>query len=187
MRPTDNDPKGNDPVDRDPTNAEVVGYLRHVSLHFAFFKGKDSIDQSLSFHQFEFRTDVKGVPHVFEAQFTDLSSFKVMVTSTKEALDEYPRGKALKSLLYGQCFPDVEAFAIACRNAAGDNTQTIDLAHSIFVNGKCVDDLLVVLQDMAIEEKKLAEEVKKLQDKMHILIQLVTMFCTPADFRRHTE
>ena len=184
MWPMDNDPEGNDPVDRDPTNAEIVGYLRHVSLHFAFFKDKAAIDQSLNFHQFEFRTDVGGTPHIFEAQFTDLAKFTVMVTSTKETLAKYPRGPALNSLLFGQCFPDVETFAVACRNALGDNLETINLAGSIFVNGKCVDELLVVLQDMATEETQLATEVKILQDKMKILTQLVTMFCVYPDFHR---
>ena len=184
MRPTDTDPKGNDPVDRDPTNAEVVGYLRHVSLQFAFFKDKASIDQSLSFHQFEFRTDVGGTPHIFEAQFEDLATFKVMVTSTKETLATYPRGNALKSLLFRQPFPDVEAFAVACRNALGDNIETFDLAGCIFVNGKCVDELIVDLQDMVAEKKQLATEVKNLQDKINILTQLVTMFCVYPDFHR---
>jgi hypothetical protein len=143
------------------------------------------MDQSLNFQHFEFRTDIKGVPHVFEAQFTDLATFKVTVTSTKEALVSYPRGKALKYLLYDVCFPDVETFAIACRNAGGDNTETVDLARSIFVNGKCVDELLVVLQDMATEETQLATEVKNLQAKMNILTQLVTMFCVYPDFHRN--
>jgi len=142
MRPTDNDPKGNDPVDRDPTNAEIVQFLRHTSLHFALHKDKATMDQSLNFQHFEFRTDIKGVPHVFEAQFTDLATFKVTVTSTKETLVAYPRGKALKYLLYDVCFPDVETFAIACRNAGGDNTETVDLARSIFINGKCVDEAI---------------------------------------------
>ncbi len=70
-----------------------------------------------------------------------------MVTSTKETLAQFPRGKTPVSLMYGQCFPSVETFAIACRNAAGDNTLTVDLAGSIFVNGMCVDELLAVLQD----------------------------------------
>lgn len=147
MRPTDNDPKGNDPVDRDPTNAEIVQFLRHTSLHFALHKDKATMDQSLNFQHFEFRTDIKGVPHIFEAQFTDLATFKVTVTSTKEALVAYPRGKALKYLLYDVCFPDVETFAISCRNAGGDNTETVDLARSIFVNGKCVDEAIDALDD----------------------------------------
>ena len=184
MRPTDNDPKGNDPIDRDPTNEEIVGYLRHVSLHFAFLKDKARMDQSLSFHQFEFRTEVGGTPHIFEAQFENLATFPVMVSSTEETLATYPRGAALKSLMYRQSFRDVQAFAVACRNALGDNIETFDLARSIFVNGKCVDELIVDLQDMVAEKKQLATEVKNLQDKMNILTQLVTMFCVYPDFHR---
>jgi hypothetical protein len=214
MRPTDNDPKGNDPVDRDPTNAEIVQFLRHTSLHFALHKDKATMDQSLNFQHFEFRTDIKGVPHVFEAQFTDLATFKVTVTSTKEALVAYPRGKALKYLLYDVCFPDVETFAIACRNAGGDNTETVDLARSIFVNGKCVDEAIDALDDerfakpvaaaahdktrdttgtgttgteQEVAEKQLANEVKNLQNKMHILVQLITMFAVRPDFPRYGE
>jgi len=210
MRPTDNDPKGNDPVDRDPTNEEIVQFLRRTSLHFAFQKDKATMDQSLNFHQFEFRTDIKGVPHIFEAQFTDLATFKVMVTSTKETLVSYPRGKALKYLLYGVCFPDVETFAIACRNAAGDNTETVDLARSIFVNGKCVDeaidakvlvepehepvteptnektdenDLAVSVDDKTAYEQEVDTKIKKLQAHIHILTQIVTILCLNSDSR----
>jgi hypothetical protein len=210
MRPTDNDPKGNDPVDRDPTNEEIVQFLRGTSLHFAFQKDKATMDQSLNFHQFEFRTDIKGVPHIFEGQFTDLATFKVMVTSTKDALAAYPNGNALKSLLYGQCFPDVEAFAIACRNAAGDNTEIVDLARSIFVNGKCVDeaidaldderfakpvaeptidktdekDLAASVDDKTAYEQEVDTKIKKLQAHIHIITQIVTILCLNSDSRR---
>jgi len=165
-----------------PTNADIVRYLHRVSMHFAMFK--PIMDQSLSFHQFEFRTEVGGTPHIFEAQFENLATFNVMVTSTKETLATYPRGNALKSLLFRQPFPDVEAFAVACRNALGDNIQTFPLAGSIFVNGKCVDELLSVLEEKANEEKELATEVQKLKDKMYILTQLVTMLCVYTDFHR---
>jgi hypothetical protein len=182
--PKCSDPTGSDPVDTPPTNAAVLDYLRHISLHFAFFKGKDAMDQSLSFHQFEFRTEVAGTLHIFEAQFENLAHFNVMVTSTEESLAKYPRGNALISLLYRQSFRDVEAFAVACLNAIGHNIKTFDLAGCIFVNGKCVDELIVVLQDMATEKKQIATEVKHLQDKMHILSQLVTMFCVNPEFHR---
>ena len=181
-KPTNADNDRNDPAVMKPTNAEIVRYLHRVSMHFAMFK--PTMDQSLSFHQFEFRTDVGGTPHVFEAQFENLATFNVMVTSTEESLTTYPRGNALKSLLFRQSFRDVEAFAVACRNALGDNIETFDLAGCIFVNGKCVDELIVDLQDMAAEKKQLATEVKNLQDKMNILTQLVTMFCVYPDFHR---
>jgi hypothetical protein len=189
MRPTDNDPKGNDPVYRAPTNAEIAGYLRHMSLHFAMFK--PFMDESFRFHQFEFRTDVGGTPHIFEAQFTDLANFKVYVTSSEETLAKNHRGNACKSLLYDRCFRDVEAFAVACRNALGDDLDSVPLAGSIFVNGKCVDELLEVLQDMAIEEQQVAKEVKHLKEKMHTLTSIVTEMLTSmlhkTDFPQHGE
>ena len=165
-----------------PTNADIVRYLHRVSMHFAM--AKPTMDQSLSFHQFEFRTEVGGTPHVFEAQFENLATFKVMVTSTKEDLAKYPKGNALKSLLFRQSFPDVEAFAVACRNALGDNIETFPLAGSIFVNGQCVDELLSVLEEKANEEKELAIEVQKLKNGICILTQIVTMLCVYPALRR---
>ena len=174
-KPTNADNDHNDPAVMKPTNEEIVRYLHRVSMHFAMFK--PTMDQSLSFHQFEFHTDVGGTPHVFEAQFENLATFNVMVTSTEESLTTYPRGNALKSLLFRQSFRDVEAFAVACRNALGDNLETFDLAGSIFVNGQCVDELLSVLEEKANEEKELATEVQKLKNGIRILTQIVTMIC----------
>ena len=162
-----------------PTNADIVRYLHRVSMHFSM--AKPTMDQSLSFHQFEFHTNFGGTPHVFEAQFENLATFKVMVTSTKEDLARYPKGNALKSLLFRQSFPDVEAFAVACRNALGDNIETFPLAGSIFVNGKCVDELVSVLEEKANEEKELATEVQKLKDKMYLLELIVTLMCKNTD------
>ena len=165
----------NAPVVTKPTNAEIVRYLHRVSMHFAMFK--PTMDQSLSFHQFEFHTDVGGTPHVFEAKFVDLKDFEVVCTTTKDAFAKYERAKALTSLLYDSCFCDVEAFAVACRNALGDNLETFDLAGSIFVNGQCVDELLSVLEEKANEERELATEVQKLKNGICILTQIVTMLC----------
>jgi hypothetical protein len=151
------------------------------------------MDESFRFHQFEFRTDVGGTPHIFEAQFTDLANFKVYVTSSEETLAKNHRGNACKSLLYDRCFRDVEAFAVACRNALGDDLDSVPLAGSIFVNGKCVDELLEVLQDMAIKEQQLANEVKNLKEKMHmtslttIVTSTLTSMLHKADFPRHGE
>ena len=165
-----------------PTNADIVRYLHRVSMHFAMLK--PTMDQSLSFYQFEFRTDVGGTPHVFEAKFVDLKDFEVVCTTTKDAFAKYERAKALTSLLYDSCFCDVEAFAVACRNALGDNLETFDLAGSIFVNGQCVDELLPVLEEKTNEEKELATEVQKLKNGICILTQLMTMFCVYPDFHR---
>ena len=166
-----------------PTNADIVRYLHRVSMHFAMFK--PTMDQSLSFHQFEFRTDVGGTPHVFEAKFVDLKDFEVLCTTTKDAFAKYERGNALTSLLYDSCFSDVEAFAVACRNALGDNLETLPLAGSIFVNGQCVDEILSDLEEQDNDEKELATEVKKMKVHLHLLTQLVTEMCIKhLDFHR---
>jgi hypothetical protein len=146
MRPTDNDPKGNDPIDRDPTNEEIVDYLQRATMHFCPVLLRQITKKPTIF---EFRTDL----HHFEAMFVDLTpKSKVLCTTTAEAFDKYPRAKALKSLLHDQCFKDVEAFAVACRNALGDNIETFDLAGSIFVDDKCVDEILDTIEDKRFAE-----------------------------------
>ena len=197
MRPMDNDPKGNDPIDRDPTNAEIVAYLHNGSRHWCPVLRKH-VGTSWDF---EFRTEFEGTPHCFLAQFMDLKDFKLLCINTEHTLGEYDRGNALKSLLLMRTFFDVEAFAVACRNALGDNIATCSLAGSIFVNGQCVDKLLDALEDKrfakvfvepvtspaedktdkkepaspAEDKKELAEEVDKLKQQMHTLMQIVTI------------
>ena len=165
-----------------PTNADIVRYLHRVSMHFC--KLKPTMDEKFNFTTFKFHTNFGGTPHCFDAQFVDLKDFEVVCTTTKNAFAKYERAKALTSLLYDSCFCDVEAFAVACRNALGDNIETFDLTGSIFVNGQCVDELLSVLEENTKEEKELATEVQKLKDKMNILTQLMTMFCVYPDFHR---
>ena len=167
MPPTDNDPKGNDPVDRDPTNEEIVAYLQRDSMHFCKVIHKN-IGKPPS--RFEFRTDFfQGMPHHFQAMFVDMKDYKVLCTTTEETFDKYPRAKALKSLLFDQCFPNVEAFAVACRNALGDNIETFGLAGYIFVDGECVTKVLGALDAKATEEKELATEVKELAAEVKTL------------------
>lgn len=152
----DNDPKGNDPVDRDPTNEEVVAYLHNGSRHWCPILLKQVGTRPSGF---EFRTEFEGMTHHFEAMFmfVDLKDSKVMCTTTAEAFGKYPRANALKSLLHDKCFHDVEAFAVACRNALGDNITTFSLAGSIFVKGECIDKLLDALEAKfaAVCEKEL--------------------------------
>lgn len=147
MRPMDNDPKGNDPIYRDPTNEEIVHYLRDTCLHFSCYGDKATMDKMYHFYQFDFRTHVGETLCVIEAQFVDLATWRVAVTSSKEKLAQYPRGNALASLLCGQVFPDVPAFAVACRNALGDDLETFPLTGCIFTNQICVDSILEVLED----------------------------------------
>ena len=183
MRPTDNDPKGNDPVDRDPTNAEIVHYLQRDSMHFCPVIGK-KVGKNLT--KFEFRTDFKGMLHCFEGTFLDMKNYKVLCTTTADDFDKYPRAKALKSLLEDVCFPSVEAFAVSCRNAMGDNTETFDLAGCIFIDNQCVDDIIDALDAKATEEDELAAEVKNLteREKLLILEILMTFIYENADLRR---
>ena len=171
MPPTDNDPKDKDPVDSDPTNEEIVGYLQRGSMHFCPVLRRHV---GTTF-KFEFRTD----SHHFEGTFVDLTQkSKVLCTTTEETFDKYPRAKALKSLLFDQCFPDVEAFAVACRNALGDNIETFDLAGCIFVDDKCVDEILDALEDKrfakVLQEPPLSPAEDKPVDKelAHAQVQL---------------
>ena len=157
MRPTDNDPKGNDPVDRDPTNEEIVHYLQRGDMRFCPVLRR----HVGSTFKFEFRTNyLQGITHHFEAMFVDLTpKSKVLCTTTADDFDKYPRAKALKSLLEDVCFPSVEAFAVSCRNAMGDNIETFDLAGCIFVEDQCVDEIIDALDAKATEEKELAKEL----------------------------
>ena len=105
------------------------------------------MDKMYHFYQFDFRTHVGATLCVIEAQFVDLATWRVAVTSSKEKLAQYPRGNALASLLCGQVFPDVPAFAVACRNALGDDVETFSLTGCIFTNQICVDSILEVLEN----------------------------------------
>jgi len=171
MRPTDNDPKGNDPVDRDPTNEEIVHYLQRGSKRFC---------PTLQRHvgapfEFELRTNFfQGMMHHFKAMFVDLTpTSKVLCTTSAEEFDKYPRANALKSLLLDKCFPSVEAFSVACRNALGDNIQAFDLAGNIFVNDQCVDEAIDALDAKATEEKMLAEKLATEVETMKYQIELL--------------
>ena len=128
-----------------PTNADIARYLHRVSMHFCM--SNPTMDEKFNFTTFEFRTEFGGTLHHFEAQFVDLKDFKVLCCNTEHTLEQYDRGNALKSLLKMRTFSDVEAFAVACRNALGDNLETLPLAGSIFVNGQCVDEILSDLEE----------------------------------------
>jgi hypothetical protein len=209
MRPTDNDPKGNDPIDRNPTNEEIVAYMHVHGMHFCPVL-RQTVGKKVT--KFEFRTEFKGTLHCFEGTFLDGSaSSKVLGTTPKEQFQKYARAKALEALLDDVCFPTVEAFAISCRNALGDNIDEVSLAGAIFVEGKCVDELLDALEDKRFAEvfvepvaspaevktddkelttedktdtKNLAIEVKILKHKIQFITQLVTMLCVQADYHR---
>lgn len=73
----------------------------------------------------------------FEANFVDLKRFEVLCTMSEERMRRYPRGNAVASMLCGRTFPTVEAFAVACHNALGDNVASVPLDGRI-----CVYDTL---------------------------------------------
>ena len=186
MHTTHKDRKDKDPVDSDPTNTEIVRYLQRGSMHFCTVLRRHIYKPS---SRFEFRTQFGGTPHCFEAQFVDLQDFKVVCTTTKETFRKYRRAYALTSLLHDKCFSDVEAFAVACRNALGDDIQTEPLAGCIFVDGQCVDELIDAPEEKAIDQKQLATDVQKLQGStkimQDILAQIVTsMYVARADSAR---
>ncbi len=177
-------------IDRKPkTNEQIVAYMhKHVhGMHFCPVIGQ-TVGKKVT--KFEFRTDFKGTLHCFEGTFLDGSaSSKVLGTTPKEEFQKYARAKALEVLLDDVCFPSVEVFAISCRNALGDNIETFDLAGCIFVEGKCVDDLIdaaaAALSAKATEDKNLAAEVKKMKKQMFILTQIVTQLCVETG--RHSS
>jgi hypothetical protein len=207
MRPTDNDPKGNDPIDRNPTNEEIVAHLQRglvMRMHFCPLIGK-KVGKKMT--TFELRTNFQDAEHRFEGMWLDGTGTKVLAGSINK---EHSRAKALASLIEDKCFPSVEAWVVACRNALGDNIDKVSLAGSIFVEGKCVDELLDALEDKRFAEvfvepvaspaedktdekelntenqtdtKNLATEVKILKREIQIITQIVTILCE-ADYHR---
>jgi hypothetical protein len=117
------------------TNEELVGFMRNDAL-------------AKNFRNFEFRVrwngkavDPKGAHRIrFEATFVDLRSFEVTCTLSEESLRRYPRGNAAASMLYGRTFPSVEAFAVACHNALGQNVASVPLYGSIYVYSLVPDE-----------------------------------------------
>jgi hypothetical protein len=137
MPPTDNDPK-------DPTNEEIVHYLQRGLVmrmrECPILKRKIG----KQYTNFKLRTKFQGAEYIFEGMWLDGTANKVLAVARKRA---YPRAKAIASLIDDKCFPSVEAWAVACRNALGDNIDTFPLAGSIFVDGQCVDELLNAEKD----------------------------------------
>jgi hypothetical protein len=171
---------------KDPSNEEIVDYLQRglVMRMRECPVLKRKVGKKLT--TFELRTNFLGADYRFEGMWLDGTGTKVLAGATNK---EYCRANALASLLDDKCFAGVEAWAVACRNALGDNVDNISLAGSIFVDGQCVDDLLVVAS--AAEDKTddkqpaspvhktddkvddLAVQVKRLHDKTNILAEIV--------------
>jgi len=79
----------------------------------------------------EFEFCVQGIASHrlrFAACFVDHSTdYRVRCTTPVSQLLDWPRGKALVSLLHNQCFAGVEEFAVACLNALGADVDTCAL------------------------------------------------------------
>ena len=67
----------------------------------------------------------------FAGRFVDRTDYRVLCTTSVSDLLDYPRGKALVSLLHNQCFGGVEEFAVACLNALGADLDTCALEGKI--------------------------------------------------------
>jgi hypothetical protein len=112
-------------------------------------KTNEEVERSLhedalakKFHSFEYRLKWNGravAPNGghtvrFEAKFVDLARFEVCCTFTEGHMRRYPRGNTVASMLFGRTFAGVEAFAVACHNALGDDVASVPLDGRI-----CVD------------------------------------------------
>jgi hypothetical protein len=75
--------------------------------------------------EFEYHTEFDNQHLVFHGWFIDRAEYRVCCTTPHEVLHSYPRGKALVSLLHDQRFAGVEAFAVACQNALGEDVDTV--------------------------------------------------------------
>ena len=95
-----------------PANEPVVRELHHTSW-----------DADVT--GFEYHTEFDNEHLIFHGWFIDRAGYKVCCTTPHEVLHSYPRGKALVSLLHNQSFAGVEAFAVACQNALGEDVDTV--------------------------------------------------------------
>ena len=135
MPSTDKNPKPK-------TNEEIEAYMRKAVAGTRPTKPctDGMLERRLSHTKpFEFRTNFQDTEHIFQAMFLDGAGRKVLAASPNEAP---ARAKAIASLIDDKCFPSVEAWVVACRNALGDDIDSFVLAGAIFVDGECVDELL---------------------------------------------
>ena len=82
----------------------------------------------------EFEFCAKGVASNelrFAGRFVDRKDYRVLCTTSVSELLDYPRGKALVSLLHNQCFGGVEEVTVACLNALGADVDTCALEGKI--------------------------------------------------------
>lgn len=127
-----------------PTMSEDI--VLHVKKHAMWLE-----DYPMSL---QYRVECDGVDHVFDFNFVDLQDFKVVCCTPPEVLADYPRGNALKSLLRGHVFDSVQAFAVGCSNALGDNVESVNLAGCVFQNGHCVTEAVLRTNEMLAKIQK---------------------------------
>jgi hypothetical protein len=101
-------------------NAELVRSLRDLVCN-----------NTNSFH---YRTTCDGRVIHFNFIFLDHNDYRVICGNIPSDFNDYPRAKALCSLILDRTFRDVEAFAVACENALGTDIAGVALA------GKIVSD-----------------------------------------------
>ena len=100
---------------------------------------------------FEYITkhDNKGL--IFHGWFIDRASYPVCCTTPAHVLRTYPRGKALVSLLHNQRFPGVEAFALACQNALGEDIESVPLLFHTFKVMRTPGELCAMISRKTLE------------------------------------
>ena len=170
MPPTDNDPKHK-------KNQEIVGYLQHAGMRECPIINKKVVKPLI----FELRTTFQDTEYIFEGMWLDGTGTKVLAGSPNKAP---ARANAIASLIDDKCFPGVEAWVVACRNALGDNIDKFTLAGCIFVDGQCVDDRIdaaaAALAAKAAEARAIAAEVKQMKAQIATVIALVRLLCDRA-------
>jgi hypothetical protein len=82
----------------------------------------------------QYRTTSEGRVLHFRFILLPDSGLRVICGNIPSDFDDYPRAKALSSLLLDRSFLSVEAFAVACENALGADIANVSL------DGKIVTD-----------------------------------------------
>ena len=100
---------------------------------------------------FEYVTNHDNHGLIFHGSFIDRASYPVCCTTPAHVLRTYPRGKALVSLLHNQRFPGVEAFALACQNALGEDIESVPLLFHTFKVMRTPGELCAMISRKTLE------------------------------------
>jgi len=98
----------------DPANTELV-----LALHASAW------DRGYFMYSTRFYGEGQSQALHFQGTFVDRHDYKVFCSTPPEVIRAYPRGNALVSMLVDRTFAGVEAFAVACQNALGDDVTTV--------------------------------------------------------------